>query len=199
MTQMWSRDKSVGLQTGPHTYRAGKDQKKETEHFTLIGGRFNKQGNLCTRLSLGSCRTLSRSQWPPTEILKAYMEPLTGLSHAKWSSNCKCQCRTHRRYGFSPWVGKISWTRASQPTPVFLPGESPWIEEPGGYSPRGHKESDMTTWLSTQAQRVGQQAVTSCQWPSLTKSKLQVLYSKCPHPSKLSVIEPSLPLLSLFP
>ena len=26
--------------------------------------------------------------------------------------------------GFSPWVGKIPWRRAWQPTPVFLPGES---------------------------------------------------------------------------
>ena len=30
------------------------------------------------------------------------------------------------------WVGKIPWRRAWQPTPVFLPGESPWTEEPGG-------------------------------------------------------------------
>ena len=30
------------------------------------------------------------------------------------------------------WIGKISWRRAWQPTPVFLPGESPWTEEPGG-------------------------------------------------------------------
>ena len=29
------------------------------------------------------------------------------------------------------WVGTISWGRAWQPTPVFLPGESPWTEEPG--------------------------------------------------------------------
>ena len=33
--------------------------------------------------------------------------------------------------GFDPWVGKIPWRRAWQPTPVFLPGESPWTEEPG--------------------------------------------------------------------
>ena len=29
-------------------------------------------------------------------------------------------------------VGKISWRRAWQPTPVFLPGESPWTKELGG-------------------------------------------------------------------
>ena len=31
-----------------------------------------------------------------------------------------CQCRRH---GFDPWVGKIPWRRAWQPTPVFLPGK----------------------------------------------------------------------------
>ena len=29
-----------------------------------------------------------------------------------------------------PWVGKIPWRRAWKLTPVFLPGESPWTEEP---------------------------------------------------------------------
>ena len=33
--------------------------------------------------------------------------------------------------GFDPWLGKIPWRRTWQPTPVFLPGESPWTEEPG--------------------------------------------------------------------
>ena len=28
------------------------------------------------------------------------------------------------RPGFDPWVGKICWRRAWQPTPIFLPGES---------------------------------------------------------------------------
>ena len=56
-----------------------------------------------------------------------------------------CLCRRHKRHGFNPWVGKIPWRRALQPTPVFLPGESPWTEETGGlYSQWGHKESDMT-------------------------------------------------------
>ena len=36
------------------------------------------------------------------------------------------------RCGFDPWVGTIPWRRAWQPTPVFLTGESPWTEEPGG-------------------------------------------------------------------
>ena len=42
-----------------------------------------------------------------------------------------CQCRRHKRCGFNPWVGKILWRRAWQPTPVFLPRESSWTEKPG--------------------------------------------------------------------
>ena len=49
-----------------------------------------------------------------------------------------------------PWVGKISWSKAWQPTPVFLPGESTWTEDMVSYSPWGCKESDPTTRLSTQ-------------------------------------------------
>ena len=46
-----------------------------------------------------------------------------------------CQCRRHR---FDPWVGKIPWRRAWQPTPVFLPGESHRQRSLPGYSPWGH-------------------------------------------------------------
>ena len=49
-----------------------------------------------------------------------------------------------KRRGFDLWIRKIPWRRAQQPTLVFLSGESPQTEEPGGCSPWGHKESDMT-------------------------------------------------------
>ena len=52
-----------------------------------------------------------------------------------------CQCRRPR---FDPWVGKILWRRAWQPTPIFLPGESHVQRGLAGYSPWSHKESDMT-------------------------------------------------------
>ena len=44
---------------------------------------------------------------------------------------------TMRETWFDPWVGKISWSWAWQPTPVFLLGESPWTEEPGGLQAMG--------------------------------------------------------------
>ena len=55
-----------------------------------------------------------------------------------------CQYRRHKGRGFNPWVKKIPWRRAWQPTPVFLPGESHRQKSLTGYSPLGHKESDMT-------------------------------------------------------
>ena len=41
------------------------------------------------------------------------------------------QGRKSKRHKFDPWVGKMPWRKAWQPTPVFLPRESPWTEEPG--------------------------------------------------------------------
>ena len=35
-----------------------------------------------------------------------------------------CNAGDIMRPGFDPWVGKIPWRRAWQPTPVLLPGES---------------------------------------------------------------------------
>ena len=50
-----------------------------------------------------------------------------------------CRCRSCKRRGFNPWVGKMPWRRAWQPTPVFLPGESPRTEESPGYKSIGSK------------------------------------------------------------
>ena len=50
--------------------------------------------------------------------------------------------------GFDPWVRKIPWRKEWQPTPVLLPGESHGQESLGGYSPWGHRESDMTEQLT---------------------------------------------------
>ena len=48
----------------------------------------------------------------------------------------------------APWVGKIPWRRKSQPTAVFFPGKFHGQRRSlVGYSPWGHKESDMTERL----------------------------------------------------
>ena len=46
--------------------------------------------------------------------------------------------------GSIPWFGKIPSRREWQPIPVFLAGEFHRERSLAGYSPWGHKESDMT-------------------------------------------------------
>ena len=52
------------------------------------------------------------------------------------------QCRRHKRLRLSPWVWKIPWRRARQPTPVFLPAQS-------------HGPRSLVGYKSIGSQRVG--------------------------------------------
>ena len=45
------------------------------------------------------------------------------------------------RRGFDPWVRKIPWRKAWQPTAVLLPGESHGQRSLVGYSPWGCRET----------------------------------------------------------
>ena len=51
-------------------------------------------------------------------------------------------CLQCGKNGFNPWVRKIPWRRAWQPTPVFLPGESHGQRSLEGYILSGCKEWD---------------------------------------------------------
>ena len=64
------------------------------------------------------------------------------------SKESACQCRTHRKCWFDPWVRKIPWRRKWQLTPVFLPGKSHRERNLVGYSPWGRKESDTSERLT---------------------------------------------------
>ena len=54
------------------------------------------------------------------------------------------QYKRCKRHSFAPWVRKIPWRRARQPTPVFLPRESHGQMSLVGHGPQGHKELDTT-------------------------------------------------------
>ena len=60
-----------------------------------------------------------------------YLMDMMGIPGGASGKEPTGQCRSQKRHGFNPCVGKISWRRPWQPTPVFLPGEPPWTEEPG--------------------------------------------------------------------
>ena len=60
------------------------------------------------------------------------------------TEQCKeptCQGRRQKRRGFDPWVGKIPWRRAWQPSLVFLPVESRGQRNLVDYSPRGSQRT----------------------------------------------------------
>ena len=77
--------------------------------------------------------------WNQKSQTSNYLSPITYYVLPRWLSGKEsaCQCRRHERLRFNPWVRKIIWRRKWQPTPVFLPGESPWTEEPGGLQSMG--------------------------------------------------------------
>ena len=73
------------------------------------------------------------------------------LRNPRWPSGKELarQWKRCRRRGFDPCAKKIPWRRDWKSIPVFLPGESHGQRNLAGYSPWGHKQSDMTEWLST--------------------------------------------------
>ena len=82
---------------------------------------------------LGHHRALSRVPWDIKGI-SSYLHsvPICGLPRWCSGKESTCQWRRPRKPGFDCWVGKIPRRRAWQPTPIFLPVESPRTEDPGG-------------------------------------------------------------------
>ena len=83
------------------------------------------------------------------------------------------------RPGFSPWIGKISWRRRWQPTPVFLPGKFHRWRSLVGYSPWGCRvRHDWVTSLSLVPGlevRKCQPRVSGTEWSPKGRNRLQPL------------------------
>ena len=81
----------------------------------------------------------------------AIHSPLYTFLSLRWCSGKEstCQYRRCKIWRFDPWVGKITWRRAWQPTLVFLPRESHGQRNLVGYTPWGHKELDTTEHTCT--------------------------------------------------
>ena len=61
-----------------------------------------------------------------------------------------CKSRRYTWCRCNPWVEKIPWRRAWQPTLIFLPRVSLWTEAPGGLQSMGSQSQTRLKWLSTQ-------------------------------------------------
>ena len=119
----------------------------------LTATRLGSLDPLC-RVSRALERKKKRLLWnlPLEQLLWAIRRafPIQRVGHLSFHCitclRIPLQCRRPR---FDPWVGKVLWRRAWQPTPGFLPGESHGQRSLVGYSPCGRRESDTTEGLST--------------------------------------------------
>ena len=84
-----------------------------------------------------------------------------------------------RETRFYPWVGKISWRRKWQPTPVFLSGKSHGLRILVGYSPWRRKTTERLHFHFL-PQHIGgvQSSSWSCQLTTKGDSQVQVLFSR---------------------
>ena len=102
----------------------------------------------CKKVSLvkkkNFINTLKWICYPLYDLTIIYM----GFPGGASGKELACQCKRCKRHGFDPWVGKISWRRAWQPTPIFLLREFRGQKSLVGSESKGCKELDTTetTW-----------------------------------------------------
>ena len=133
----------------PHNQKEG---KKTSNYLCQMKGKnvSHMARGLCEKLN-----SLVRMDWhAPRSMLPWPLCDIFWRVGCKWASQVvqskesTCPCR---RPGFDPWVRKIPWRRKWQLTPVFFPGKFHGQRSLAGYSPWGHKESDMTEQWNTQS------------------------------------------------
>ena len=103
--------------------------------------------NSICEMDYNLCWTRKKQQYLTYKNQQLYMVQLNKISYqycvalsvgfpgGTRDKELACQCRRHKRHGFSLWVRKIPWKRAWQPTPVFLSGGSHGQRSLVGYSP----------------------------------------------------------------
>ena len=127
---------------------------RERECITHAGSSLSQSTN--------NCSFLFTSHWP--DLNTRYHLTARKARQSQWvdglfgecsfpggasGKESACQCKRCKRLGSDPWVRKIPWRRAWQPTPIFLPGESHGQRRLVGYSPWSRKELDMTQCTHT--------------------------------------------------
>ena len=101
-------------------------------------------------------------------------DSLMGFPGGASGKNPTCQCRRHKTCGFDPWVRKILWRRAWQPTAVSLPGES-WTEEPGRLQSMGSQRVRQN-WATSLSFFLFSLCMGYQDWPSRTHIVPQVFW-----------------------
>ena len=112
-----------------------------------------KTGVSFSRCSLAPLSLISGNPDSPPAFLVFFSTPSGGLIIQEPSPGATsgkepaCQCKRCMRCGFHPWVGKISWRRAQQPTP---PLQYSFLENPrerGDWWAMVHRVTKSHVWL----------------------------------------------------
>ena len=133
------------INTG-HRFTMSSPWEPDLHHIYTLRGEPNTLRHI--RLTQNKCR-LNWNEEPATIVNAEILNLVFVLSCFAGGTSDKepaCHCWRCKRCGFNPCVRKISWRRAQPSSPVFLPEESPWTEEPPGYS---------LTWLKRLSMHAG--------------------------------------------
>ena len=130
-------NKSVLCIRGPKYWSFGFSISPFYEYSRLISFRMDWLDLLAVP---GTLKSLLQHHSSKASILQRLAFFMVQLSHP--------YVTTGKTIALTRWTFVSPWRRPLQPTPVFLPGESPWTEEPDGLQFRGRKELDTTKRLS---------------------------------------------------
>ena len=89
-----------------------------------------------------------------TILYKLQVYNILGFPGGSSGKEPACQCRRCKRLRLDPWVRKIPWRRARQPTKVFLLGESHGQRACWATAHRVTKSQTRLKWLSTHTHNI---------------------------------------------
>ena len=92
-----------------------------------------------------------RDSYVPFKYFGIWYDQKQGFPGGESGKEPACQYRRRKRCRFDPRVGKISWRRTWQPTPVSLPGEFHRQRSLASCSPRVTQSGTQLNRLSTHA------------------------------------------------
>ena len=93
--------------------------------WTEEPGRLQSMGSQRVRYNLHThTYKLTKERHNKTYPSRPYQVAEWGFPGGTVVKESTSQCRRCKKQGLAPWVGKISWRMAGQPTPIFLPGKS---------------------------------------------------------------------------
>ena len=111
------------------------ESKEELKRLLMRVKEENERASLKLNIKKKKTKIMASSPITSWQIEREKVGFLGGTS----DKESTCQCRKLKRCWFNPWVGKISWRRKWQPTPVFSPGKSHGQRSLAGYSPWDRK------------------------------------------------------------